>query len=164
MSQDARAKSILFICTGNIFRSVAAEYALKAALGSQSGYVVGSAGIRAAPEIIHPLIRDYLQIKGADPSRHVQRRLTRELLESAALPLAMGLNHRDFIRKHFERDVLLFNEACYEKPEPVLDVHEAIPDWETNWEAAMVYTRSVIDHIWNAIPALLERMPKLVSP
>ncbi len=164
MGQQRSGKTILFICTGNIFRSVAAEFALKAALGSASGYVVGSAGIQAAPETIHPLIRDYLRMKGADPSRHVQRRLTRELLDSAALPLAMGLNHRDFIRNHFERDVLLFNEACYEKPEPVLDVHEAIPDWETNREAGMVYARSVIDHIWNAIPALLERMPKLVSP
>lgn len=153
--------SILFICTGNIFRSMVAEYALKARLGSDSGYVIGSAGIEAKPQLVHPVIRARLLEKGIDVSRHVQRKLTRELLEEADLAVAMGLDHQGFVRRHFNRDVPLFNEVCHHKVEPVLDLHEAIPDWQNDHEAARRYALSVIDHIWHSIPALLVRLPFL---
>ncbi len=48
--------SILFVCSGNIFRSLVAEYALKAQLGSRVGYLIGSAGIEALPQEIHPVV------------------------------------------------------------------------------------------------------------
>ncbi|MBI4402194.1 MAG: hypothetical protein HY581_11250 [Nitrospirae bacterium] len=154
-------KSILFICTGNIFRSLVAEYALKARLGPKAGYLVGSTGIEAVPQAMSPLIRDRLRERGADPSPHVQRKLTRELLDGADLAVAMGLDHRDFIRRHFDREALLFNQVCYHKEEPVLDIHEAIPDWPNNLEAARDYALSVVDYIWEAMPAFLARIPRL---
>jgi len=151
-------KSVLFICTGNIFRSVAAEYALKAQVGPTAQSLIGSAGIEALPQPLDPLIRDRLRQKGADPSAHVQRKLTRELLERAEVPVAMGLDHRLFIRRHFGRDVLLFRELCCGIEEPVLDVHEAVPDWQRNPEAARAYVLSVIEFIWTAMPAFLARL------
>ncbi|TLY17000.1 MAG: hypothetical protein E6K69_02925 [Nitrospirae bacterium] len=151
-------KSILFICTGNVFRSLAAEYALKARLGPDSGYVVASAGIEALPQPVHPLIRNCLLAKGVDPLPHVPRRLTRELLHGADIPVAMGLDHRDFIRKHFHRDVPLFNQICYQKEEPILDIHEAMPDWPPNREAAREYVVSTIAYIWDAMPTFLARL------
>lgn len=156
-------KSILFICTGNLFRSPVAEYALKARLGQESDYVVGSAGIEALPQAMPLLIHDRLCEKGADPSMHVQRKLTRELLDRADLAVAMSLDHRDFIRRHFGREVLLFNQVCYQQEEPVLDIHEAIPDWQNNMQVARTYALSVIDYIWAAMPAFLARIPH-VSP
>lgn len=156
-------KSILFICTGNIFRSMVAEYALKALLGARSVYVVGSAGIEALPNQIHPVIRNRLLEKGVDPSHHAQRKLTRELLEAFQIPVAMGLDHREFIRQQFARDVLLFNQICYQREQSVLDVHEAIPDWQENLEAARHYAVSVVDYIWEAMPAFLARLPHLCA-
>lgn len=153
--------SVLFVCTGNIFRSLVAEYALKARLGSGSVCLVGSAGIDASPQAVHPLVRRCLIEKGADPSGHVQRRLTPDLLEWADLPIAMGFDHREQIRMGFGRDVLLFNQVCHQREEPVLDIHEAIPDWADNLEAARDYAISTIDYIWNSIPALLENMERL---
>lgn len=154
-------KSVLFICTGNVFRSVTAEYALKARLGPEWTLPVGSAGIEAVPQLMHPMILEYLRTKGADPSRHVQRKLTRELLDGVDLAVAMGLDHREFVRRHFGRDILLFNEVCFQREEPVLDVHEAVPDWTSNMEAAHAHARAVVDHIWDAMPALLARLPHL---
>lgn len=151
--------SVLFICTGNVFRSVTAEYALKARLGPEMRLIVGSAGIEAKPQSLHPMIVEYLRAKGADPSAHVQRKLTRELLESVDLAVAMGFDHRDFIREQFGLHVPLFNQVCFEKEEPVLDVHEVMPDWASNMDAARAYVQSVVDHIWNAAPALLARLP-----
>ncbi|HZC81445.1 MAG TPA: hypothetical protein VE222_06950, partial [Nitrospiraceae bacterium] len=130
----------------------------------ESPYVVGSAGIAALPQPFPPLIHHHLLEKGIDPSQHVQRRLTRELLESTDLVVAMGLNHREFIRQHFDREVLLFNQVCFQKEEPILDVHEAVPQWDVNLVAARDHIRSVIDHIWEAMPAFLARLPHLSLP
>jgi protein-tyrosine phosphatase len=46
--------SILFVCTGNIFRSMIAEYALKAMLDPRSLIRVSSAGTVALPQAMHP--------------------------------------------------------------------------------------------------------------
>jgi protein-tyrosine phosphatase len=152
--------SILFICSGNIFRSMVAEYALKSLLGPSSPYIVGSAGIEALSATIHPLILDRLLMKGSDPSNHVQRKLTQDLLDKVTLPVAMGLNHHEFIRQHFNRDVRLFNEVCFQTREPILDLHEAIPDWQRNLDAAHEYVISVIDYIWDTMPIFLSTLPE----
>jgi protein-tyrosine-phosphatase len=151
--------SILFICTGNVFRSVAAEYAVKARLGSEMRLIVGSAGIEAKPQPLHPMIIEYLRAKGADPSAHVQRKLTRGLVESTDLAIAMGFDHRDFVHQRFGLRIPLFNQVCFEKEEPIWDVHEAIPDWQSNMDEARRYVQSVVDHIWDAAPVLLARLP-----
>ena len=150
--------SILFICTGNIFRSMVAEYALKARLGDESVCVVGSAGIEAKLQRVHPVLQDRLLKKGADPSAHVQRRLTGELLDHADFAVAMGLDHREFIRRNFRREALLFNQVCYQREEPVLDICEAVPDWETNLEAARDHAFWVVDYIWDAMPRFIEAL------
>lgn len=152
-------KSILFICTGNVFRSVTAEYALKARLGPEMRLTVGSAGTVGTPQPLHPMILDYLRAKGADPSAHVPRKLTRELLEDVDLAVAMSLDHRDFIKAQFGREVPLFNQVCFEREEPVLDLHEVMPDWASDMDAARAYVQSVVDHIWASAPVLLARLP-----
>lgn len=157
-------RSILFVCTGNIFRSLVAEYALKARLRPEAPYAVRSAGIEGLPQPVHPLICSRLLEKGADASAHVPRRLTREHLLAADLVVAMGLNHRSFIRYVYGREALLFNQVCYRKEEPVLDVGEAVPNWRENLPAARDYMLSVIDYIWEAMPIFLQRMPEIIVP
>ncbi|MDX2252591.1 MAG: hypothetical protein NW202_09900 [Nitrospira sp.] len=153
------AHSILFVCTGNVFRSMVAEHAMRAQLGSESSLLVGSAGIEAKPQTIHPVILTRLMQKGGDPSSHLQRLLTQEMVERTNLIIAMGRNHRDFIQRNFGRTVPLFNEVSFGTDLPILDLHEAMPDWEQNLRGARDYIESVIDHIWNAVPLLLARLP-----
>ncbi len=152
--------SVLFICTGNIFRSLIAEYAFKTQVGFESGHLVGSAGIEAIPQPIHPLIHRRLLQKGADPSRHVQRQLTLELLDSADLPVAMSVNHQAFVQRRFGREIVLFNEMCFGRNEPLLDIHEAVPDWDENLQAAHDYALFTIDYIWDAMPQLMSRISR----
>jgi protein-tyrosine phosphatase len=154
--------SILFVCTGNVFRSLVAEQALRARLESGGGCLVGSAGIEARPQPVHPLVAARMREKGSDSSGHVQRKLTGELLAGVGLVVAMGCDHRDFIRRNFGREAPLFNQVCYEKEEPVLDVGEAVPDWERRQEEARVYTLRVIDYIWDAMPTFLTRMGRFL--
>ena len=151
-------QSVLFVCTGNIFRSITAEHALKARLVPGTNCVVSSAGIDAKPQCMHAWVQDRLREKGADLTTHIPRQLTKELIEAADLVIAMGRNHQVFVREQFGRDVPLFNQICLGRDQPILDLHEVIPDWETDHERAAAYVCSVIDIIWAAAPALLSRL------
>ncbi|HEX7768001.1 MAG TPA: low molecular weight phosphatase family protein [Nitrospira sp.] len=158
---DEPVKSILFICTGNIFRSLTAEYALKQFLGPQGLYCVGSAGIEAKAQSIHPIVRARLLEHGADPAGHVQRKLTQSLLDQSDCVVAMGRDHQEAVQRLFGLSVPLFNQLCFGLDEPILDVHEVRPDWEQNEEPARAYVLSVVDHICDAIPHLAARLPHL---
>ncbi len=98
--------------------------------------------------------------KGSDPSGHIQRKLTQALLDEVALPVAMWLNHHEFIRQTFNQDVRLFNEICFQKREPILDLHEAIPDRQANLGASRDYVLSVVDYIWSTMPIFLASLPE----
>ena len=151
-------QSVLFVCTGNIFRSVTAEYALKARLGPGTFCVVSSAGIDAKPQSVHDWVQTRLREKGADPTRHVQRQLTKELVEAADLVIAMGRDHQVFVQEQFGRDAPLFNQICLGHDKPILDLNEAVLDREADPERARAYVWSVIDVIWATAPALLPRL------
>lgn len=152
------AQSILFVCTGNVFRSMAAEYALRARQEQASAYHVESAGIEAKSQKIHPVILNRLRLKGVDPSTHVPRILTKELIQRSDLVIAMGLGHREFIQSKFGLKTPLFNEIACGEDSPILDLHEALPNWERDIVEAREYVESVIDHIWDSMPALLARL------
>ena len=152
-------QSILFVCTGNIFRSMVAEFAVRAQIGPQAAYRVGSAGIIAKPQTIHPVIYTRLIQKGTDPSAHTQRRLTQELVHDADVIIAMSHTHRECIQQQFGVTVPLFNEVAIGKDISILDLHEALPDWEQDVERSHEYLETVIDHIWNAAPSFITRLP-----
>jgi protein-tyrosine phosphatase len=71
----------------------------------------------------------------------------------------MSLNHREFIQRQFGLTVPLFNEVSFGEETPILDLHEALPDWERDLVEARAYVESVIDHIWESVPALMTRLP-----
>jgi protein-tyrosine-phosphatase len=155
--------SILFVCTGNIFRSMTAEYALKARLDSRSPIRVSSAGTVAIPQQMHPDVRAYLVQRGADPSSHQQRRVSAELLHTSDLVIAMSTDHQAFLVDSFQYRALLFNDVCYGRSEPLLDIWEAIPAWETDRDAARHYAFQVMEYIWASIPCLLQNLGTYLS-
>jgi protein-tyrosine-phosphatase len=89
--------SILFVCTGNIFRSMTVEYALKAMLDPRSPIRVSSAGTVALPQQMHADVRAYLVQRGVDPSPHQQRRVFAELLHITDLIIAMSTDHQAYL-------------------------------------------------------------------
>jgi protein-tyrosine phosphatase len=155
--------SILFVCTGNIFRSMTAEYALKARLDSRSPIRVSSAGTAAIPQQMHPDVRAYLVRRGIDPSEHHQRKVSAELLHATDLVVAMSTDHQSFLFDTFQCRAPLFNEICHGRSEPLFDVWEAIPTWETNLQLARNYAFHVMDYIWASIPGLLQNLATYVE-
>jgi protein-tyrosine-phosphatase len=83
-----RVPSMLFVCTGNIFPRMTAEYALKARLDLRFAIRVSSAGTVALPQEMHPDVRAYLVLRAIDRSPHRQRKV------SADLVIAMSTDHQ----------------------------------------------------------------------
>ena len=56
-------KNILFVCNGNVFRSVSAEYSLKKYISDNGikGFKVSSAGVTAGKQPIDPKVRGCLE-------------------------------------------------------------------------------------------------------
>lgn len=150
---------VLFICTGNIFRSMTAEFALCAA-GIEG---VRSAGLIKAPHPIVAFVADYLAAKGHSTDAHEPRVLTRDMLDAAALPVAMGIEHRDRIAAQFNRRLPLYSEIAYGAEHALLDVDQVVPDWRENETAARAYGTEVMDYIFDGIPGFVSRMNRFMQ-
>jgi protein-tyrosine phosphatase len=149
---------VLFICTGNIFRSLTAEYALRAALSDGSDIVVSSAGTEDYPHVVWPVVRDYLHAKGLDVSRHARRTLTPQILQTADVAVAMSTDHQEFVRTRLKRNIPLFTEACGLTPAPLLDVGEAVPDYASNLDVGYAHMRGIMDTIIELSPKFADRL------
>jgi protein-tyrosine-phosphatase len=87
---------LLFVCTGNICRSAAAQLLLSSWSTTAGGDLqVSSAGTKARPgQPVHPFTAAALAGSGLDVSGFTARRLSREDVEQADLVLAMTAQHR----------------------------------------------------------------------
>ena len=107
---------------------------------------------------MHPDVRAYLVQRGVDPSPHQQRRVSAELLCASALGIAMSTDHQASLFDTFESRSPLFNDICHGRSEPLLDIWEAIPTWETDLDAARHYAFQVMAYIWASTPGLLQNL------
>jgi protein-tyrosine phosphatase len=156
-------RRVLFVCTGNIFRSLTAEYALKHALQARSGIHVSSAGTVDYPHVVRPNVRDYLLSKGFDVSRHQRRTLTEAILKHSDLVIAMSTDHRHYLRDRFGHAAPLFLEACGELGDALPDIEEVVLDYQTNPAAVDVHVRATIDRILELTPRLATRLDDLLT-
>ena len=145
---------VLFVCTGNIFRSLTAEYALRR---QAPGMIVASAGTDDYPHVVRPNVRDYLLSRGIDVSAHRRRTVTREILEQAKSVIAMSTDHQRFLAERFGLRVPVFLEACGGACEALPDIEEVVLDYRTNPAAVDAHVRRTIDTIIDLIPRLQER-------
>lgn len=87
---------VLFVCTGNVHRSVLAERLLAARLPSGSAVRPESAGTEAWPRPgMESSTRAVLEKLGGDGSGFAARPLTAQLVEGAALVLGLAIEHRE---------------------------------------------------------------------
>ena len=142
---------VLFVCTGNIFRSLTAEYALRRELGS---IVVASAGTDDYPHLVRPNVRDYLLSKGLDVRAHRRRTLTRQILDETDFVVAMSTDHQRFMLDRFGVRAPVFLEACGGACEALPDIEEVVLDYRTNAAAVDAHVRKTIDTIIEAMPRL----------
>lgn len=174
---------VLFVCTGNIFRSMAAEQFLRAkaqAMGL-THLRFSSAGTRAKPDKgLHEVTLRRLEEWGLSGREHTPRKLDAEILQQADLVVAMSkvmpdkngklpphdpdCNHQAFILKNFKRAAPVFKEVCLGKDEALPDLPEVIPDHASRPEAAARFIERTIDFIGGNAERFIHRVPLFLNP
>jgi protein-tyrosine phosphatase len=150
---------IVFVCTGNAFRSLTAEFALRSALPEGSSVKVASAGIRTySTHPIHDDVRARLADKGMDTGTHTPRQLTREIFDDADLVVAMGTDHLNYIQETFGKRVPLYMEIVEGRSEGVPDNWEVIPDHKNKPAENRAYIHATIDMIFNNAATFAKNM------
>ena len=156
-------KRVLFVCTGNIFRSLTAEHGLRHALNGRADIHVSSAGTADFPYVVRPNVLEYLRSKGFDVSRHRRRTLTEDILGTSHLVIAMSTDHRDFLLQRFGHAAPLFLAACGDAGTALPDIEEVVLDHETNPAAVQAHVHATIDRILSLTPRLAARLDALLS-
>jgi protein-tyrosine phosphatase len=127
--------SVIFICTGNQYRSPVAAEAFRRRLaqdGRSADWTVASAGTWTTPGVRVPRRAvEVAQSFGLDISRHVTRLLDKTLLEEFNLILVMTEGHWESICTEFpsvrSRVHLLSkitHEVAFDIPDPAMAMHE----------------------------------------
>ena len=147
--------NILYVCTWNIFRSMSAEYLTKKYINDHniSNIFVSSAWTIAHRDTPFSMTVERLAVYGCDPSHHVQRKITKEILAIQDIIICMAEHHRESIRELWF-EAVLFNEIAYNKTEDVLDDGEYM---QINWPYLDLeeYVPTIIDYIHDAIPFII---------
>ncbi|MDP2665211.1 MAG: HIT domain-containing protein [bacterium] len=152
-------KSILFVCSGNVFRSVAAEQCFKKYLvdNAITDWDVGSAGIIADPASIDPKVLETLREFGIDDVKHEQRRLTREILEDYDVVFGMAENHIEFMKSEFGyTHALLFNDLAAGEQTSIWDIEDDVADYATNRGAVEEKIKRTVKEIHHKTPELFK--------
>jgi protein-tyrosine phosphatase len=154
---------ILFVCTGNIFRSLTADVAVGKLLAGRADISVSSAGTADHPHVVRPYTREYLLSKGYDVSGHGRRTLTQAIMDQSDLVVAMSTDHQAFIRERYGREVPLYLEVCGEPAAWLPDIEDVVPDYQTNTAAVEAHVRSTIDRIVELAPRMAENIDTLIN-
>jgi protein-tyrosine phosphatase len=156
-----KKKSVLFVCTGNVFRSMSAEYCLKQLLSDRGikGWRVSSAGIEAMPEPVHPKTLEVLEKLGIQKIEHKQKKLTKKMLEDNDVVVAIAKDHLDFIQLKLRHPrVLLFNELALRQRTSIWDIEDTVKDYKTNRKAVEKQIERTVKEIHRKTPQLFQNI------
>jgi protein-tyrosine-phosphatase len=156
-------RRILFVCTGNIFRSLTAHRAVAGLLAHRPDLVVASAGTVNYPHTVWAYVGGYLKTKGFDVSDHRRRTLTQAILDESHLVVAMSTDHQAYVRERFRRQVPLFLEVCGQGAEWLPDIDEVVKDWERNQAGTEAHIRATIDRIVELAPRMAVNIDGLME-
>lgn len=155
--------NVLFICTGNTFRSATAHHTLVSYCGKYglNDINVKSAGIVAKPASMTEVTLKALSEVGVDATKHVQTKLDEDLIEWADLVVAMDKSHKSFIKEQFDEMSVLFHECIDGKSFDVSDDCDFV-DIFKNDSADAEFQKNTVEWIYSVMPYFVEYIQRKV--
>ena len=164
-----RSLRILFVCTGNVYRSMSAEKCLRSYLNRNKikGIKVNSCGIGVWNQSIYPAVKKRLAFYKVKLYKHRHKQINQKLVDESDLIVAMNKNHQENIKKNFGIKAVLFNEIAYSKKTGVLDFHERdvkLRGMKKKYTDQMNnYADFTVDHIYSAMPSFVKNLHKFLK-
>lgn len=152
------ARKVLFVCDGNVFRSLSAELLLKHYLDKHKikGWNVFSAGITAKKEKVDEEVLAELRKFGIKNSGHRQHKLNKKMLQKYDLVIAVAENQIDFMKKKFNYSrAVLFNELVKDEKSSIWDIN-TVKDYKNNRKGVEKKIDRTIEYIHDSIPKLVK--------
>jgi adenylate cyclase len=146
--------NILFVCTGNIFRSMSAEYLAKKYIKDQNlkNIYISSAWTVAHPENPFSYTLKRLQKYWCDANNHVQTKLDENVLKDKDFVIVMAKHHLEMVRS-LGYEWVLFNLVAYGKNKDLMDDTEYTCKYGPMWDLEK-YVEQIVDYIYEAIPKI----------
>lgn len=118
---------VLFVCTGNTFRSASADYLFNNFLKEKNdnSIVISSAGTKGYIPGMFKETVDELKKLGIDASKHQYKVLNQAMIDETDLIICMSLKHKKFVKENFGKESILFNEILKGDSSDVPDDYEA---------------------------------------
>jgi protein-tyrosine-phosphatase len=139
---------------------MSAEYLTKKYIDDNaiSNFFVSSAWTIAHIDLPFSMTVKRLAFYGCDPSHHIQRKITQEILAAQDIIICMAEHHRQSVNALWS-EAVLFNEIAYNLTEDVLDDGEYM---QINWPYLDIeeYVPTIIDYIHDAIPLIISTLIK----
>lgn len=140
------------MCTGNRFRSLAAEKFFEL-FDEDNAFDVVSAGTRGKPHEINETVVKSLEEYGVKVDNHVILPVSEELVYSSDVLVCMSLDHKTFIEDTYDVSCFLFKELVGDKG-GVLDWHESLSNVDADSEEAKKYIKNTIHYLFKKTPMI----------
>lgn len=164
----------MFVCTGNMFRSASAEYALRNYLMmnkekiydlcgfSPSEIFVSSCATSVRPYPLHKSVVDEFKKKDINIFNHMYIQIDKRLIDENDLIVSMSKDHNEYLKTNFQIDSPLFNKICYDKDEGILDDWEVFDKKSQNDKKRDKHISSTVNYICDSIPFFVKNFAKFL--
>ncbi len=157
--------NVLFVCSGNVFRSMSAKYCLENYCRLKNIYNIffDSAGISVSEnkkQLIREDVKDELFKKGIDVRLHKAKNVSEVNLNTYDLIISMGYNHKKYLKDKFNVDSFLFNKVCYSVNYPVYDNNEILSD--AKGFRGSLYDIEIVKYIYKSAPYFLKNYNRFI--
>ena len=149
---------LLFVCTGNVTRSMSAEYILKKLLveRNRSDIEVSSAGTEGGYDSPWHYTLDALAKKGISVGRHKSQPLPKTLMDAQDVIVCMSQHHKDFVKKYTDTPTFLYNELVLGRETDLEDDVETDEIGASKTLEEFLY--DLVDYLDQTMPLLLENI------
>lgn len=154
--------NILFVCSGNVFRSMSAEkLAKKCCKDNNLNLTIDSAGTSEHKNYPNKTTMDELK-KYVGEFTHKSKHISQQLCDTASIIICMSPVHQRYIREHYNKASVLYNELATGKKVLVQDLDDAYPQtlFMSPLEQLPFFDKHVpviVNNIHDTIPTVLKK-------